>query len=102
MNQSCYALIGKDHVTQPFVFCAMFAAVEMLRQQAVGAVFNAIIVDTFKRITLLVPDEKFLPLFDEAVRPLFDQIENLTLQNQKLAQARDLLLPRLMSGELAV
>lgn len=102
MSQSCYALIGKDHVTQPFVFCAMFAAVETLKQQAVGAVFNAVIVDTFKRITLLVPDEKFMRLYDEAVRPLFDQIENLTLQNHKLAQARELLLPRLMSGELAV
>ena len=102
MSQSCYALIGKDHLTQPFVFCAMYAAVESLRQQAVGAVFNAIIVDTFKRITLLVPDKKFMRLFDEAARPLFEQVANLTLQNQKLRAARDLLLPRLMSGELAV
>jgi type I restriction enzyme S subunit len=30
------------------------------------------------------------------------QIKNLTTQNQKLRVARDLLLPRLMSGELAV
>jgi type I restriction enzyme, S subunit len=35
-------------------------------------------------------------------QPLFKQIGNLDQQNQKLAQARDLLLPRLMNGEIAV
>jgi type I restriction enzyme S subunit len=74
----------------------------MLRQQAVGAVFDAIVVDTFKRIPLLVPSIAIACLFDETVHPVFQQIENLMLQNQKLRAARDLLLPRLMSGEIVV
>ncbi len=102
MSQSCYALVAEDALTQPFVFAAMHAAVDALRQQAVGAVFNAIVVDTFKRISLLVPEPKIVRLFDESVRPLLAQIENLILQNQKLRAARDLLLPRLMSGEITV
>lgn len=102
MSQSCYALIGKNHLTQTFVYSAMQAAVETLRQQAVGAVFDAIIVDTFKRISLLVPEPKIVRLFDEAVRPFFDQVENLTIQNQKLRAARDLLLPGLMIGDITV
>lgn len=102
MSQSCYALVGKDHLTQPFVYAAIQSAVDALRQQAVGAVFDAIVVDTFKRINLLVPSPAMLRLFDEAVRPIFEQVENLTQQNQKLRAARDLLLPRLMSGEIAV
>lgn len=102
MSQSCYALVGKDHLTQAFVYSAMQAAVEALRQQAVGAVFDAIIVDTFKRISLLVPDQKIVRLFDETISPMFEQIENLTIQNQKLRAARDLLLPKLMSGEIGV
>jgi type I restriction enzyme S subunit len=102
MSQSCYALVGKGHLTQPFVFCAMQEGVEALRQQAVGAVFDAIIVDTFKRISFLIPQPKTVRLFDEVARPVLAQLENLTLQNQKLRAARDLLLPRLMSGEIAV
>ena len=102
MSQSCYALVGKDHLSQTFVYSAMQVAVESLRQQAVGAVFDAIIVDTFKRITLIVPDSKTVRLFDETIRPMFAQVENLTIQNQKLRTARDLLLPKLMSGEIAV
>jgi type I restriction enzyme S subunit len=73
-----------------------------LRQQAVGAVFDAIVVDTFKRINLLVPPSSIINLFDGTVHPILEQIENLILQNQKLRAARDLLLPRLMSGKIAV
>lgn len=36
------------------------------------------------------------------VGPLFEQVENLTRQNQQFARARDLLLPKLMSGQLDV
>lgn len=102
MSQSCYALVGKDHLSQSFIFSAMRSAVDALRQQAVGAVFDAIVVDTFKRINLLVPPSSIINLFDGTVHPILEQIENLILQNQKLRAARDLLLPRLMSGEIAV
>jgi type I restriction enzyme S subunit len=40
--------------------------------------------------------------FTEQVKDVFSQIDNLSIQNMKLAQARDLLLPKLMSGELTV
>ena len=40
--------------------------------------------------------------FDEAVAPMFAMIVNLATQNQALRAARDLLLPRLMSGEISV
>lgn len=102
MSQSCYALVAKDHLSQRFIYSAMREGVEALRQQAVGAVFDAIVVDTFKRIHLTIPTATVLRLFDEAVEPVFAQVENLASQNQKLRQARDLLLPRLMNGELAV
>jgi type I restriction enzyme S subunit len=48
------------------------------------------------------PIDGMLQVFNDAVRPITGQCKMLALQNQKLAQARDLLLPRLMSGELAV
>jgi len=102
MSQSCYALVGKDHLSQRFIYSAMAAGVDALRQQAVGAVFDAIVVNTFKRIKLMVPPAPLLREFDEAAMPVFDQLENLASQDQKLRAARDLLLPRLMSGEWAV
>jgi type I restriction enzyme S subunit len=53
-------------------------------------------------VDILVPTEKLQEYFDELVSPLMDQREILQLQNQALRAARDLLLPRLMSGEIAV
>ena len=51
---------------------------------------------------LLVPPRPLFEEFLRAVTPLHRQIDKLTQYNAKLCQVRDLLLPRLMSGELAV
>jgi type I restriction enzyme, S subunit len=57
---------------------------------------------TVHRVEVLIPPKSLLAVFDEFVVPLFEQMENLTLQNQKLRTASDLLLPKLMSGEITV
>jgi type I restriction enzyme S subunit len=52
--------------------------------------------------TILVPTCTLRDQFESFVEPVYEQVSNLTEQNQKLRAARDHLLPRLMSGELAV
>jgi type I restriction enzyme S subunit len=49
-----------------------------------------------------LPPEGLLRSFEGAIQPVVDQLKALTFANQKLRAARDLLLPRLMSGEIAV
>jgi type I restriction enzyme S subunit len=51
---------------------------------------------------ILVPSHSLVQQFEECAAPLFGQVVALMEQNQKLRAARDLLLPRLMSGEIAV
>jgi type I restriction enzyme S subunit len=51
---------------------------------------------------LICPTPRLRRLFNEAVEPMFAQRTTLENYNQKLTQARDLLLPRLMNGEIAV
>jgi type I restriction enzyme S subunit len=51
---------------------------------------------------LLVPEPRIVRDFFEAAVPLHEQIEKLDEMNEKLRAAHDLLLPRLMSGEIAV
>jgi type I restriction enzyme S subunit len=51
---------------------------------------------------ILVPKPAIQREFRLFVEPLIDQREILQSQNYKLRAARDLLLPRLMSGEIAV
>jgi type I restriction enzyme, S subunit len=51
---------------------------------------------------ILIPDEKNYERFLEEVQPIQNQVNKLQDYNIKLSQARDLLLPKLMSGELTV
>lgn len=102
MNQSCYALKAKVPLNQFFMYCALKASISQFTSRASGAVFDAIVVDTFKLIPFLKPAKSIIDLFTEIIEPIFTQIETLLLQNQKLAQARDILLPKLMNGEIEV
>ena len=47
-----------------------------------------------------VPAPPVLNAFRRVIRPVLDQLRNLALSNRRLAAARDLLLPRLMNGEM--
>jgi len=55
-----------------------------------------------QRLPVLLPSKQVLRLFEASVRDLFTMVACLQRQNDALAQARDLLLPRLMNGEVAV
>jgi type I restriction enzyme S subunit len=53
-------------------------------------------------LQLIVPGSDVFSLFETKVQPIFEQINSLVILNVKLRQARDLLLPKLMSGALDV
>ncbi len=56
----------------------------------------------FDKFLIAHPDSKTLYAFGELVRPLFRNIYVLAQQNNNLRQTRDLLLPKLISGEVDV
>jgi len=51
---------------------------------------------------ILVPPNSIMVALQEIVTPMIEQLRMLAFANQKLRAARDLLLPRLMSGEIQV
>ena len=102
MNQSCYALVPKDDMNNLFLFLALEERIAHLRAMASGGVFDAIVVDTFKKLPFSSPPKTLTDDFGASVRPIFDQIENLLKQNSGLIDARSSLLPKLMSGEIQV
>jgi len=53
-------------------------------------------------LTVISPPNRVVRYFGETISNAFLLIKNLTKQNKSLAKARDLLLPRLMNGEIAV
>ena len=51
---------------------------------------------------ILLPNKTLMEEFESFADPIYEQVTNLTLQDNKLRAARDLLLPRLMNGEITV
>ena len=82
---------------------ALFLLREMdLRKYNGGASVPTLDRKSVHRVEVLIPTSLLLRLFDEFAADVFAQIKNLDVQNQKLRAARDLLLPRLMSGEIVI
>jgi len=50
----------------------------------------------------LLPPDSIIDSFGDIVKPIFDTIQKRNQQNAQLSEARDRLLPKLMSGEIAV
>ena len=67
-----------------------------------GAIFASVSKRELFAQRMLTPHEQLISLFEEKVCPIDEQIRTLFVENHKLRAARDLLLPRLMSGEIAV
>jgi len=55
-----------------------------------------------KDISIVLPEEKIAKQFEMIVSPIYNMIRENILQNQKLAQLRDWLLPMLMNGQVRV
>jgi type I restriction enzyme S subunit len=51
---------------------------------------------------VMVPPESLLKSLNDIIAPITDQLRVLTFQNRNLQEARDILLPKLMNGEVEV
>jgi len=67
-----------------------------------GAVFNAVSKTEIANIKIAIPLKKIIEKFNELIEPIDSELLTLTQKNKILKQTRDLLLPRLMSGRLAI
>ena len=65
-----------------------------------GTVFGSINQANLKNIQIINPDEKFIQLFEKNLSSCDSKIMNNEIENNALKEIRDLLLPRLLSGEI--
>lgn len=73
-----------------------------LEQYNGGAAVPTLNRNDVHRVEVLSPPSMLLRMFEDQSHDIVKQIDALTSMNLKLAEARDLLLPKLMNGELAV
>lgn len=101
MNQTCYALKSRDDLPF-FANCLFMTEVLGITLAAHGSVFDTITTKTLQASTVVTPPVELARSFEAIVSPMFMKNLELSKENQTLANLRDTLLPRLMSGELRV
>jgi len=102
MNQSCYGVQGINGVRQFMTYYLIKNAVEVLKKNTHGAVFDTITQSTFDTVTSIKPSIEMMDLFESKVEKIMGHIKNNLYENNSLIALRDTLLPKLLSGELDV
>ena len=67
-----------------------------------GSAVPSMTTDILNAMELCIPDPETLKCFESIVGPMYRAMQHNTEESKKLATVRDILLPRLMSGELDV
>ncbi len=79
-----------------------YGKTEIAGNEDQGTIFNSLNVKGIKKIKVLVPDEQVVNDYEVVAAKLRNILEANVLQNHSLAELRDSLLPRLMSGEIKI
>lgn len=101
-NQGFINIIPDSFEYRMYFLFNLMSRVDEIRKNAKGTTYPEISKKVFASMDIIVPQEFLIAEFCGFALNVFDQICCLKKQNAKLAQARDLLLPKLMSGEVAV
>ena len=80
----------------------LYLYLRQLHITGTGTTQQQLTVPDFRKTEIIIPDKNTMDSFAETVTPLFEQIWANEDENTKLAEVRDALLPKLMSGEIDV
>lgn len=98
----CFPIDTVYYIAPTQASCRLYLALHQLNFISSDAAVPGLNRTYAHSLAVLQPSNDVDEAFERLVQPVFEQIQQLTEQNAKLAQARDLLLPKLMSGQLDV
>ena len=100
-NQGFKSVVPKLAGTA-FIYYFLKISTKDIENKATGSTFKEASGALMKSLQLIIAPERILHDFENIMKPLFTQQEVLEDESRRLAELRDTLLPKLMSGELKV
>lgn len=97
-NQNQWAIRSKNKEYNFFKILMMEDLIKSLLNKKTGAARDFFRASFLKEMVVVVPDNSIIKQFNDLIEPIYSAINTLFSQNQHLKEARDMLLPRLMSG----
>lgn len=103
INQGFIGLAPTAEVGSAYLYCWCKANMDKIVANANGSTFQEISKKNFRPITSPLPaDRRLISAFVDVAEPLFARLIAGASENRTLAETRDYLLPRLMSGTVRV
>jgi type I restriction enzyme S subunit len=102
INQGFIAMKCDGPLSNYYVLWWTEFNMQLIRSHAGGTTFQEISKRSFRPLPALVPRHEVVHAFDATVQPLYRRIVNNEQQSHTLANIRDGLVPRLISGEVRV
>jgi type I restriction enzyme S subunit len=101
INQTNYGLKAKSS-GDLFVFFSISSLVNQLKQHSYGTIFDTITTKTFHEMRVAIPPDYLMKSFEEKAGNVMGKILTNLQQSRSLANIRDALLPKLMSGKVRI
>ena len=98
VNNHAHIITGKNGFTVETLY--LLFSLTNVRSIVTGAVQPKISQANLNNVSVVIPSKAELSTFNSIVQPIFSQIRNLRAESDILTSTRDILLPRLMSGEI--
>ncbi|MBL9181868.1 MAG: restriction endonuclease subunit S [Verrucomicrobiaceae bacterium] len=102
INQGFIALKCNDRASNFFMLNWCQTNMAEIESRATGTTFAEISKQNFRPIPVVLPPKELMAAFTAKVAPLYAQITANLHQSRTLATLRDTLLPKLLSGEVAI
>jgi type I restriction enzyme S subunit len=102
INQGFIAMVCERELPNYYVLHWARANMSIIKGFANGTTFLEISKTNFRPINVVIPPQDILRRFTDQVKPIYQNIKNNLEQSHTLAAIRDILQPRLLSGELDV
>ena len=100
-NQGFKSVVPKEAGTA-FIYYFLKTSTKDIENKATGSTFKEASGALMKSLPTIIPTKSVLYGFEQIMEPIFRKQETIEDESRHLAQLRDTLLPRLMSGELKV
>ena len=101
-NQGFINIIPHDEEMRMYLLFNLMSRVAEIHSNAKGTTYPEISKGRFRQMDIVIPTRILLVDFTRNVCDIMQQVRHLKHSTLKLTQARDLLLPRLMNGEISV
>ncbi len=104
LNQRVVKLSAKEQIDQPFIYALVRdkQMLKILENLSNGAAQQNLSPIKMGELPIRYPNKSLREDFNQKVSPMLEMICKLNIQNTKLREARDILLPKLMSGQIEV